>query len=413
MAPGIAHTTLPAEILFDRTFDAENSHVLASKTAVDSTEHDKFHGKETKVKILNISDSAWTHSHESSNNFISDFYTKPTLPMLQAIAHTTLGDGDNDEDASTNALQKYVADLMGHESALLVPTGTMGNQVSLRTALGNPPHSILVDYRGHILHFEGGGPSGICGTLVRSVVPANGHHLTLSDVQKFSTLRTTMYDCPTRVIALESPMEGRILPLEDIQAISAWARAQNPPIHMHLDGARLWEAVAAGACTLREIGACFDSMQMCFTKGLGAPLGSIVVGSSAFIQRAKWARKLLGGGMRSSGVIAGPARVAIDDVLFGGKMRMAQEKARLASDLWVELGGKLLEPTETNMVWLDLEGSGIDKEWFYPMARNEFALNIGGVIPQRLVFHYQITNEAFARLCNFFRKAFASRNMEL
>jgi threonine aldolase len=392
MAPGITYTSHPAEVPFDMT--------------VDSTET-KIREKEAKAQSINVSDSAWTHTRESSNNFISDFYTKPTLPMLQAIVQTTLGDGDNDEDASTNALQRYVADLMGHESALLVPTGTMGNQVSLRTALGNPPHSILVDYRGHILHFEGGGPSGICGTLIRSVVPANGHHLTLSDVQKFSTLRSTMYDCPTRVIALENPMEGRILPLEDIKAISAWARAQNPPIHMHLDGARLWEAVAAGACTLREIGACFDSMQMCFTKGLGAPLGSIVVGSSAFIQRAKWARKLLGGGMRASGVIAGPARVAIDDVLFGGKLRMAQEKARFASELWVELGGKLLEPTETNMVWLDLEGSGIDKEWFYPMAKNEFALNMGGVMPQRLVFHYQITDEVFARLCSFFRTALA------
>ncbi|KAF1846934.1 l-allo-threonine aldolase [Cucurbitaria berberidis CBS 394.84] len=412
MAPGVTYASLPANGSFDTTADTEKPQFVATATPVDAIESIKLglqiqrHEQNgTTAKSLDVTNSAWTHSRESSNNFISDFYTKPTLPMLEAIVRTTLGDGDNDEDAATNALQEYVADLMGHESALLVPTGTMGNQVSLRTALGNPPHSILVDYRGHIIHFEGGGPSAICGTLIRTVVPANGHHLTLSDVQKFSTVRNTMYDCPTRVIALENPMEGRILPLADIQAISTWARAQNPPIHMHLDGARLWEAVAAGACTLREIGACFDSIQMCFTKGLGAPLGSIVVGSSVFIQRAKWSRKMLGGGTRSSGVIAGPARLAIDDVLFGGKMKRAQEKARRASELWVELGGKLLERTETNMVWVDLEGSGIDAKWFYPMAKNDFGLNIGGVIPQRIVFHYQISDEAFARLCDFFRKA--------
>ena len=133
-------------------------------------------------------------------------------------------------------------------------------------------------------------------------------------------------------MALDPALGGAAIDTTNFAGYSDLAGAASfmgDTIHMHLDGARLWEAVAAGACTLREIGECFDSMQMCFTKGLGAPLGSIVVGSSAFIQRAKWSRKLLGGGMRSSGVISGPARVAIDDVLFGGRMRMAQHKARL------------------------------------------------------------------------------------
>ncbi|KAF2176509.1 l-allo-threonine aldolase [Zopfia rhizophila CBS 207.26] len=367
-----------------------------------------FKSTDARKGTQDLSSLAWAHSRESSNNFISDFYTKPTLPMLEAIINTTLGDGDNDEDASTNSLQNYVAGLLGHEAALLVPTGTMGNQVSLRTALGNPPHSILVDYRGHIVHFEGGGPSGICGTLVRMVVPENGHHLTLDDVKKHCTLKDSMYDCPTRVIALENPLEGRILPLSDIRAISQWARVQNPPIHMHLDGARLWESVAAGSCTLHEIGECFDSIQMCFTKGLGAPLGSIVVGSCTFIKRAKWSRKLLGGGTRASGVIAAPARVAIDDVLFGGKLEAAQEKAKRASALWEVLGGKLQAATETNMVWLDLEASGLEAEEFYAMAKR-FDLRLGGPIAQRLVFHYQITDEVFARLCDFFRIALGKR----
>ncbi|KAF2755476.1 l-allo-threonine aldolase [Pseudovirgaria hyperparasitica] len=386
MAPGITLDNAVEDFVFTKTAGSEKNHATVTET-------------------LDLSSIAWAHCRESSNNFISDFYTKPTLPMLEAIIRTTLDDGDNDEDATTNDLQDYVAGLLGHESALLVPTGTMGNQVSLRTALGNPPHSILCDYRGHIMHFEGGGPSGICGTLVRSVVPANEHHLTLADVQRFATLRNTMYDCPTRVIALENPMEGRILPLSDIQAISNWARERG--IHMHLDGARLWEAVAAGAGSLEEIGKCFDSIQVCFTKGLGAPLGSMVIGKKDFIARAKWSRKLLGGGTRASGVIAAPARVAIDDVLFGGKMKAAQDKAQRASELWTELGGKLLERRETNMVWLDYEGSGVDMEGFFKLAKEEYGLKLGGVIPERLVFHYQISDESFEKLCALFRRALA------
>jgi threonine aldolase len=349
-----------------------------------------------------FSSLAWSHSNEASNDFRSDFFTKPTLPMLEAIITTSLGDGDMEEDRTTNSFQDYVAGLVGHEAALLVISGTMGNQVALRSALGTPPHSILADHRGHIIILEGGGAAGLCGAMIKMVVPSNGHHLTLDDVKKHSTTTESIYDCPTRVISLENTLWGTVMPISDIRAISRWARAQTPPIHMHLDGARLWEAAAAGACTLQEIGECFDSIQLCFTKGLGAPIGSIVTGSSAFIKRAKWSRKFLGGSTRSSGVIAAPARVAIDDVFFGGKLKAAQDKAKYASALWEELGGKLQLPTETNLIWLDIEASGLTPEDFYPLA-SKFDVKVGEPILGRVAFHYQITDAAFARLCNFFR----------
>ncbi|KAK5630653.1 hypothetical protein RRF57_006368 [Xylaria bambusicola] len=193
------------------------------------------------------------------------------------------------------------------------------------------------------------------------------------------------------------------MPLSDVRAISQWARSQNPPIHMHLDGTRVWEAVAAGAFTLREIGECFDSIQMCFTKGLGAPLGSIVTGSEAYIKRAMWYRKLLGGGMRATGIIAAPARVGVDQVFFAGKVKEAHDKARHASDMWESLGGKLLMPTETNFVWLDLGGSGVGYDDFYPLAE-KYDLKFRDLQIGRLVFHYQITDSALERLCNLFRE---------
>lgn len=177
---------------------------------------------------------------------------------------------------------------------------------------------------------------------------------------------------------------------------------------MHLDGARLWEAVAAGAFTLREAGECFDSMQLCFTKGLGAPIGSAVTGSTAFVRRANWARKHLGGSTRQSGVIAAPARAAVDYVFLSGKLAPAQDKARRAAALWLRLGGKLLRPAETNLVWLDLEGSGLALDEYNDAARR-FDLKVGEPVHGRLAFHYQITDAAFARLCEFFRAVLPPR----
>ncbi|KAI9044321.1 threonine aldolase family protein [Aspergillus affinis] len=353
---------------------------------------------------ISIACLAWSNSDEASNDFRSDYCTKPTFPMLLAIINTSLGDDVTEEDATTNSFQDYVARLLGHEAALLVLSGTMGNQVSFRTALSSLPYSILADYRGHIIHLEAGGASTLCGPLIKQVVPKNGYHLTLEDIIENSVLSETPYDCPTRVISLEIPLSGTIMPLSEVQAISRWARAQNPPIHMHLDGARLWEAVASGSYSLHEVGECFDSIQLCLTKGLGAPIGSVVVGSLTFIKRARWIRKFLGGGLRAAGVIAAPARAAIDDVFFGGKLEAAQDKARRASALWENLGGKLQRPTETNMVWLDFETSGVTRDDFYPLMRQENLKVIEHpFMNERIVFHYQISDEALTKLCRVFK----------
>ncbi|KAI0533819.1 l-allo-threonine aldolase [Xylaria digitata] len=354
-------------------------------------------------EVIFSSNLAWSHNNEASNDFRSDSYTKPTFPMLEAIITASLGDGDTDEDAATDSLQEYIADLVGHEASILVASGTMGNQVAHQAALRIPPYAILADYRGHFHNFECGGAAYISGAQIRQAVPANGHHLTVEDVKRESVLRESIYEVPTRVISLENTLNGTIMPITDVRAISQWARSQNPPIHMHLDGARLWEAVAAGAFNLREIGECFDSIQLCFTKGVGAPLGSIVTGNKAYIERAKWCRKFLGGAMRATGIIAAPARIGVDHVFFAGKLKEAQDKAKHASDLWESLGGKLSIPTETNIVWLDLEASGVGYDDFYPLA-SKYNLKFRDLQIGRLVFHYQISDGALRRLCDLFRE---------
>jgi threonine aldolase len=239
--------------------------------------------------------------------------------------------------------------------------------------------------------------------FVEGIFPSNRHHLTVADVQKAAILREGVYDCPTRIISLENTQSGTIMPLSEVQAISTWAHQLNSPLHVHLDGARLWEAVAAGAGTLKEFTECFDSVSLCFTKGLGAPIGSIIVGTSSFITRARGVRKLLGGGMRQTGIIAAPARIAVEQVFLGKKLKNAQDTAKFIADTWVSLGGSLRNPTETNMIWLDLEAAGIDKPYFAKVAQEMGLKTMQGRLEDRLVVHYQICQEAVDILIHVFR----------
>ncbi|KAL8933065.1 MAG: hypothetical protein Q9211_005982, partial [Gyalolechia sp. 1 TL-2023] len=264
--------------------------------------------------------------------------------MLQAIANCTLLDDVFVEDPTTQSLESDIAHLTGHESALLVLSGTMGNQLAIRTNMTQPPHSILADSRSHIYEWEAGGIASLSGAFPILVEPKNGRHLTLADVKGRVCLDGNVHHAPTTLISLENTLNGSILPLCEAQAISRWARSQTPALKLHLDGARLWEAVAAGAGSLKDYCVCFDSVSLCFSKGLGAPIGSIIVGSSAFIARARHIRKSIGGGLRQAGVIAAPARVAVEETFLGGKLKASHEVAMRVGRMWEERGGKLKYP---------------------------------------------------------------------
>ncbi|KDN50712.1 hypothetical protein RSAG8_01210, partial [Rhizoctonia solani AG-8 WAC10335] len=283
----------------------------------------------TPLKLLPISTPKHSHSiasmveilvHPSISqanalsavDFRSDTVTSPTASMLQAMISSAVGDDVYNEDETTANLEKHVADLMGHEAGLFVPSGTAGNQIAIRVHLTQPPHSVLCHARSHINQYEAGGIATLSQAMVQPVFPAKGPNLTLEDVKRGAVLWDDIHCAPTRVIALENTYGGTILPLKEVQRISEFARSKD--IRIHCDGARLWNAVAAGAGSFREYGAAFDSISLCFSKGIGAPVGSVLVGSKAFIDRARWVRKSIGGGMRQSGVIAGAARAALDEV---------------------------------------------------------------------------------------------------
>lgn len=322
--------------------------------------------------------------------------------MLDAITQTTLLDDVFRSDPTTNNLESFIAQMTGHPAALLVLSGTMGNQVALRTHLTQPPHAVLTDHRSHILEYEAGGVASLCGALVKGVIPSNGHSLTLDDVKKHAVVSEDVHACPTRVISLENTLGGEILPLADCQAISSWARQHN--IKMHLDGARLWEAVAAQVAEgehnndlvtgLKAYCTCFDTVSLCFSKGLGAPIGSIIIGPETFLKKARHIRKSIGGGLRQAGVVTAAARVAVEETFLGGKLVGSHEKARQIAKLWTGKGGSLSKQVETNMVWFDLERAKIEDKRFAEIGVRHGLQLIGG----RLVVHYQISDDAVTRL---------------
>ena len=312
--------------------------------------------------------------------------------MLNAIASTSLLDDVFQDDPTTNNLEAFIADLTGKEAALLVLSGTMGNQVSIRTQLLAPPHSVVTDYRSHILEWEAGGVASLCGALVKPVTPSNGRYVTLEDVKKHTTISEDIHACPTKLISLENTLAGMVFPLEECQRISKWAHENG--VLMHLDGARLWEAVASGAGSLKDYCACFDSISLCFSKGLGAPIGSIIVGTKTFRERARWVRKSIGGGLRQAGVVTAAARVGVEDTFLGGKLTASHDRARQIAKMWESYGGKTTNPVETNMVWFDLEAAGISMKEFIEEGEKAGLRLLGG----RLVVHYQIGDEAVSRL---------------
>lgn len=329
--------------------------------------------------------------------------------MLEAISQTSLLDDVFSEDPITNELQSYVADRTGHESALLVMSGTMGNQVAIRTHLAQPPYSVLCDHRSHIIHYEAGGVSAWTGAMVSPVIPKNGIYMTLEDLQKHAVLIDDVHYCPTRLISLENTLDGLVMPLSEARRITEWAHANG--IKVHLDGARLWEAAASGSGSLVDYASLFDSVSLCFSKGLGAPIGSIIVGSKDFIDKARWFRKAFGGGVRQAGVIAAAARVAVEDT-FGpepngqaGKLPEAHVRARKVANMWTSRGGKLSCPVHTNMIWLDLESSGLGPNDLAEIGETK-GLKLSG---SRIVVHYQVSDEALSRLEQVFDVAMSGK----
>ncbi|KAI5295601.1 hypothetical protein KEM52_000873 [Ascosphaera acerosa] len=332
---------------------------------------------------------------KAGRDFRSDTITVPNQDVMQAILEASVGDDVFDEDDSVHKLEKYVAELTGKEAAMWVVSGTMSNQICLRTHLMQPPHSVLCDKRAHIYVWESGAMPALSQASVTAVAPSNGVHLTLKDVKANIIPEDNLHFPPTRVVALENTLNGTILPLSHAKEISAFVRSfpvpeGQKPVAMHLDGARLFDAVAGEGVDIKEYAACFDSISLCLSKGLGAPMGSIIVGTKRFIQRARWTRKMFGGGTRQPGMMAAAGLAGIKYAV--PRLPAVHALAKQTAARLEKLGYKFGCPVQTNMVILDLGAVGIPAAELTRYCE-EAGLWVwkGG---SRFVFHQQTTQQA-------------------
>lgn len=328
----------------------------------------------------------------SSNEFRSDTFTTPTPSMVAALATTTLGDSVYNEDTTTLQLEAKVAALAGKEAGLFCVSGTLLNQIGLRTHLFQPPHAVLCDARSHIYVNEAGGLPTLSQAMVQSVVPKNGIHLTLEDdiLPNYVPDDGEIHGCPTKLISLENTLHGMLFPLEEIKKISAFCQANN--VRLHLDGARLWNASAATGISIAEYCSYFDSVSLCLSKSLGAPVGSVLVGPKKFVAKANHFRKQNGGGIRQAGLLALMAIVAIDENF--SKLEQTHARAKEMGDFCESLGAVLGHPVHTNFVFIDISASKINSDFFEKACAKHNVKAYGS----RLAFHYQVSDEGFENL---------------
>uniref|UniRef100_V5ETQ3 Threonine aldolase n=2 Tax=Kalmanozyma brasiliensis (strain GHG001) TaxID=1365824 RepID=V5ETQ3_KALBG len=333
-----------------------------------------------------------------ARDFRSDTITAPTESMIQAMADASRGDDVYGEDETTNSFQAEIAALTGKESAIYVPSGTLSNQLALRTHLHQPPHTVLCDTRSHIHRYEAGGIAFHCGASTEIVAPSNGHHLRWDeDIQPNLNLSDDVHFSPTRIISLENTLNGTIFPQDEIIKISTEARKLG--LIMHLDGARIWNVAAETGLSLKELCDPFDTVSLCLSKGLGAPIGSILVGPSQFIKKVRHFRKLYGAGTRQVGSLVAAARVGV--VENYPKLQVTHQLACYAGQELEKLGVRLTAPVETSMVFLDTLSIGIPiSELVSRAASLPEPIKLGG---GRMVVHYQIEKRAVDDLLDLIR----------
>ena len=283
----------------------------------------------------------------------SDTVTRPTPEMRRAMAEAEVGDDVLNEDPTVLRLQEKTAELLGKEAALFVPSGTMANQIAVgvHTRHGD---EVVCDPSAHVYLWEGGGIARLWGVTTRTIEPAQGL-LTLADLHGKIRPDDSHY-VHTRMISLENTHNragGRVHPITVVAEVSGWARAHN--LAMHLDGARLMNAVVASGIPAAEWARYFDTVSICFSKGLGAPVGSALVGSADVIHEAHRLRKVLGGGMRQAGVIAAGALHALGHHV--DRLVEDHQNAQLLASAVQETRGLSLEsgPVETNLVWITVD----------------------------------------------------------
>jgi len=326
----------------------------------------------------------------------SDTVTKPTPAMRRAMAEAEVGDDVYGEDPTINKLEQRAAEIFAREAAIFVPTGSMGNSIAIKIHT-QPGQEIICEERGHIFNYEMGMLSFFSGCVPRTIFGENGI-LQWSEIKK-KVAPGIYYRAQTGLVSLENTQNmagGTVYPTAIAEEICDGAHAMG--LRVHLDGARIFNASVALGRPVAEITKKFDSVMFCLSKGLGAPVGSLLVGSKKFIEQARVYRKALGGGMRQAGVLAAAGLIALEE----GPKRLHEDhaNAKLLADGLAKLRGIKIDATkvETNILVFDISGSGMDSAAFTRKLMEENVL-ASGISPTeiRIVTHMDVDRSACER----------------
>lgn len=337
----------------------------------------------------------------------SDTVTRPTPGMRQAISEATVGDDMMGEDPTVNRLESLVAEMLGKEAAVFACSGTQSNQMGLRVHC-QPGDELLINSTGHIANFEGGAPAALSGITVRTIDAPKGL-LNPDDVCGMVNANDP-HLCETRLLCLENTTNlggGHVYPLNQMQQLAEWAWSSG--LRMHLDGARLFNATTEGGYSLIDVGQCFDTVSICFSKGLGCPMGSILVGSKQQILRARRIRKLFGGALRQAGMVAAAALYALENHV--DRLSEDHENARRLATLLSDIDGILLNPDdiETNLIYFEIaEGLGSAVQLDNALADFGVRMCPLGGRRMRAVTHLDITADNIQVVATAVRKAMAA-----
>lgn len=325
-------------------------------------------------------------------NLISDTVTKPTVGMLEAMMTAEVGDDVFKADPSVNALEEKVAKLFGMEAALFFPSGTMTNQTAIKLHT-QPGEQLICDKYAHIYNYEGGGVSFNSGVSCKLVDGERG--MMKAEQVEQAINPPDFYHSPlTKLVCIENTTNkggGACWDFEELKRIKTICDANG--LNYHLDGARIWNALVAKNEAAKDYGALFDSISVCLSKGLGCPVGSVLVGDKKLIDDALRVRKVLGGGMRQAGFLAAAGIYALDNHIE----RLVDDHNR-AKEIGEVLSGldfiKKVEPIETNIIIFELDESKVSSELFLSkLEENDISIIGMGQGKLRIVTHLDYTEE--------------------
>jgi threonine aldolase len=335
----------------------------------------------------------------------SDTVTQPTPGMRRAIAEAVVGDEQKREDPTVIELERRVAELLGHEDAVFVPTATMANQIALKL-LSRPGDVLIAERHSHVVVYEYGGPAVHAGLMILGL-PGTAGRLTVEQLRAGVPERTKAADQAPTVISLENTHNnagGRVWPLAELADVVAAARELG--LAVHLDGARLMNAAVALGCAPGEIASGADTVTLCLSKGLGCPLGALLAGAEPLVERARREKHLFGGAMRQAGIVAAAGLYALDHHVE----RLADDHARarrLAEGLAAAGIPVDLEQVETNFVQIDVAALGLVRAEALSHLRDAGVGLSATIQPTviRAVTHLDVTDEDIDRALDLIPRA--------